>query len=216
MKKRVLMSLSGVILCAISVAVFKLAALGVDPYQTMMSGLDNWLPISFGTIHTIVCAVFLVFALLTDRKTIGIATFLNLFLLGYITQYTLDFLQALFPAPSMVLRCVCLVIGFTMLSFSTALLMTAQLGVSTYDAVAIVLADKWHLAPFKYCRIGTDVACIVLGISIFLLSGGAPKAVFEFLNIGTVGTAFFMGPLTDFFNVKIVQPMLRQEKSQAK
>jgi len=64
---------SGVVLCAIAVAVFKLAALGVDPYQTMMAGLDNWLPIPFGTIHTIVSVVFLVFALLTDRKTIGLA-----------------------------------------------------------------------------------------------------------------------------------------------
>ena len=33
MKKRILMSLSGVIICAISVGVFKLAAFGVDPFQ---------------------------------------------------------------------------------------------------------------------------------------------------------------------------------------
>ena len=133
---------------------------------------------------------------------------MNLFLLGYITQYTLDFLHMVFPAPSLLLRAVFLIIGFVMLCFSTALLMTARLGVSTYDAVAIVMADKWHVGPFKYCRIGTDVACIVLGISIFLLSGGAPKAILDFLNVGTIGTAFCMGPLTDFFNVKVVQPMM--------
>ena len=208
MKKRVIMCLSGVVLCAIAVAVFKLAALGVDPYQTMMAGLDNWLPIPFGTIHTIVSVVFLVFALLADRKTIGLATFLNLFFLGYITQYTLDFLHMVFPAPSLLLRAVFLIFGFVLLCFSTALLMTARLGVSTYDAVAIVMADKWHVGPFKYCRIGTDVACIVLGISIFLFSGGAPKAILDFLNVGTIGTAFCMGPLTDFFNVKVVQPMM--------
>ena len=69
MKKRVIMCLSGVVLCAIAVAVFKLAALGVDPYQTMMAGLDNWLPIPFGTIHIIVCALFLVFAFLRIEKT---------------------------------------------------------------------------------------------------------------------------------------------------
>ena len=210
MKKRVIMCLSGVVLCAIAVAVFKLAALGVDPFQTMMAGLDNWLPIPFGTIHTIVSVMFLVFALLTDRKTIGLATFLNLFLLGYITQYTLDFLHMVFPSPSLLLRAVFLIVGFVMLCFSTALLMTAKLGVSTYDAVAIVMADKWHVGPFKYCRIGTDVACIVLGISIFLLSGGTPKAILDFLNVGTIGTAFCMGPLTDFFNVKVVRPMMEK------
>ena len=32
------MSLFGVIICAISVGIFKIAALGVDPFQSLMSG----------------------------------------------------------------------------------------------------------------------------------------------------------------------------------
>ena len=38
--KRILMSLFGVIICAISVGIFKIAALGVDPFQSFMAGLD--------------------------------------------------------------------------------------------------------------------------------------------------------------------------------
>ena len=38
--RRILMSLFGVIICAISMGIFKIAALGVDPFQSFMAGLD--------------------------------------------------------------------------------------------------------------------------------------------------------------------------------
>ena len=48
-----------------------------------------------------------------------------------------------------------LLAGIIVICFGSALYMTADLGVSTYDAVAIVLSGKWKLAPFQYCRIAT-------------------------------------------------------------
>ncbi len=90
--RRVGMSLFGVIICAISVGIFKIAALGVDPFQAFMAGLDDMIPISFGTLYVITNAVLLLFALVFDRHYIGIATFINLFLLGYITQFTYEWL----------------------------------------------------------------------------------------------------------------------------
>ena len=73
------MSLVGVLICAVSVGVFKIAALGVDPFQSLMSGLDNMIPIEFGTLYVLVNLVLLVFSLIADRRNIGIATFINLF-----------------------------------------------------------------------------------------------------------------------------------------
>ena len=63
-KRRVFMSLFGVIICAISVGIFKIAALGVDPFQSLMSGLDKLIPISFGTLYVIVNLVLLSFSLI--------------------------------------------------------------------------------------------------------------------------------------------------------
>ena len=77
--KRILMSLGGVIVCAISVGIFKIAALGVDPFQSLMSGLDKLIPIPFGTLYVIVNVILLSFSLIADRHYIGIATFINLF-----------------------------------------------------------------------------------------------------------------------------------------
>lgn len=208
--RRIFMSLAGVLICAVSVGIFKIAAFGVDPFQSLMSGLDNWIPISFGTLYVLVNLALLVFSLLADRRNIGIATFINLFLLGYITQFTYEWLVFLMPDPSLAIRALCLIVGIVVICFGSSLYMTANLGVSTYDAVAIVLSRKWKWGQFQYVRICCDLVCVALGVGIFLLSGGTLAQVPAIAGIGTVITAFFMGPLIQWFNTHMAEPMLRK------
>lgn len=205
------MSLFGVIICAISVGIFKIAALGVDPFQSLMSGLDKLIPISFGTLYVIVNAILLLFSLIADRHYIGIATFINLFLLGYITQWTYEFLQTVIVNPSMIIRLLCLLVAIVIICFGSALYMTADLGVSTYDAVALILVNKWHIGQFKYIRIVTDVICVLLGAGLFLLGGGKIAKIPTIIGVGTIITAFFMGPLIEVFNQKVAIPMLNKK-----
>lgn len=207
-KKRTAMSLFGVIVCAISVGIFKIAALGVDPFQSFMAGLDALVPISFGTLYVIANAVLLLFALIFDRHYIGIATFINLFLLGYITQFTYETLQRLMPDPSMPVRILCLMTGVGIICFGSAFYMTADLGVSTYDAVALIICNTWKKGRFQYVRIITDIVCVILGAVLFILAGGKVGDIPTIVGIGTIITAFFMGPLIEFFNVHITRPML--------
>ncbi len=202
------MSLFGVIICAISVGIFKIAALGVDPFQSFMAGLDSIVPISFGTLYVITNAVMLLFALIFDRHYIGIATFINLFLLGYITQFTYEFLQKIIVNPNMGIRIACLVIGVVIICFGSAFYMTADLGVSTYDAVALIIVNTWKKGKFQYVRIITDIVCVILGVTLFMLAGGTIGNIPTIAGIGTIITAFFMGPLIEFFNVKIARPFL--------
>lgn len=208
--KRILMSLFGVLICAVSVGIFKIAALGVDPFQSLMSGLDALIPISFGTLYVIVNVILLSFSLIVDRHNIGIATFINLFLLGYITDFTYSWLQTIIIEPSLLVRAVCLTVGVVVICIGSALYMTADLGVSTYDAVAIVLSGKWKLGKFKYCRIATDLVCVISGCVIFLIAGGTWAQIPTIAGVGTIITAFFMGPLIEFFNAKIARPLLNR------
>ncbi len=209
-KRRIIMSLFGVMICAVSVGVFKLAALGVDPFQSLMAGLDALIPIKFGTLYVIVNAVLLVFSVIVDRHNIGIATFINLFLLGYITQFSYEILQKLFPAPSLLFRSICLLVGIVVICFGSSLYMTADLGVSTYDAVAIVLSGKWKLGKFKYVRICTDLVCVLTGCLLFLAAKNPVSKIPQIAGIGTIITAFFMGPLIEFFNDKFARPLLKK------
>ncbi len=210
--KRILMSVLGVIVGGISVGFFKLAAFGVDPFQSFMSGMEKLIPIDFGTLYVIVNACLLLFALVFDKHYINIATMVNLFLLGYVVDFSHNTLLTIFPEASMVVRIICFIFGFVVLCLASSLYMTADLGVSTYDAIALILTNKWKLGKFKYIRIATDLVCVILGAVLFILGKGAIKDIPAFIGVGTILTAFFMGPLIDFFNRKIAIPLLNKNK----
>lgn len=210
--RRVTMCAAGVMISAVCVGAFKLAAMGVDPFQSFMSGMDSFSPIPFGTLYVIVNAAMLLFALLFDRHYIGIATFINLFLLGYVVEFSYAALQAMFPDPGMITRIVSFIFGFVFLCLGSSLYITADMGVSTYDAVALIMSNTWKMGKFKYIRIATDFVCIALGIVLYLLSGGAVSGITAFVGLGTILTAFFMGPLIDLFNRTLAQPLLYGKK----
>jgi uncharacterized membrane protein YczE len=207
-KKRILMSVFGVVICGISVGFFKRATFGVDPFQSLMSGLEAVLPISFGTLYVLVNVCLLLFALVNDRHRIGIATVVNLFLVGYIADYSHQFLLWCIPQAGLPVRILLLLIAIIVMCLASAFYFTADLGVSTYDAVSLIIAYKWKVAPFRYCRIASDLVCVIVGVLLFWISGQPLSGLAEMVGIGTIITAFFMGPLIEFFNVHVAQPFL--------
>ena len=206
------MSVLGVVICGIAVGMFKFAALGVDPFQSLMSGLDSVIPIRFGTLYVIANALLLLFALIFDRTKIGIATLINLFLLGYIVEFSQDMCGHLLPEPSITLRFGVLLIAIVILCLSSALYFTADLGVSTYDAVSLVWSERQTKIPFAACRIICDLICVICGTVLLGASGGGFSGILANVNIGTIITAFFMGPLITFFNEHAAMPLLYGKK----
>lgn len=138
----------------------------------------------------------LVLDLFIARSYMGVATLVNLFLTGYIVDFTCIVLNRAFPEPTLPTRIVFLAIAVLVMCFSSSLYITSNLGVSVYDAIPIVIAKKSTL-PFRFMRIGCDLICVIIGA----LSGLMP-------GIGTLITAFFMGPLIEFFNHSFSEPFL--------
>ena len=208
--RRILMSALGVAICGISVGMFKYASLGVDPFQSLMSGLDAVIPIRFGTLYVIVNLVLLTFALVFDRRKIGLATLINLFLLGYIAEFSQGICQSLVPNLGLAGRFFLLLIAIVIMCLASAFYFTADLGVSTYDAVSLIWSEKQNRIPFQYCRIICDLICVGLGALLCHIGG---VRIFGEVNIGTVITAFFMGPLIALFNRKVARPFLNRGRA---
>ena len=148
--KRIIMSVFGVALCGVSVGMFKFAALGVDPFQSLMSGLD---------------------------------------------------------AP-LWLRIVFLLVAIVILCLSSSLYFTADLGVSTYDAVALIWSQRQSKIKFAFCRVICDFVCVAAGVALLFASGQDIEQILGSVGIGTIITAFFMGPLITFFNKNVAQKIL--------
>lgn len=206
--KRILMSAMGVAICGISVGLFKHASLGVDPFQSLMSGLDAVIPIHFGTLYVIANLLLLVFALVFDRHKIGLATMINLFLLGYIAEFSQTCLARLLPEPTLPLRLLTLAIAIVIMCLASAFYFTADLGVSTYDAVALIWSEKQKRIAFPICRVITDLFCVLCGTLLCLAAGFTFLQITGEVGIGTIITAFFMGPLIQFFNNHVARPFL--------
>ncbi len=203
--RRVGMTLFGVILAAISVGFFKKADFGVDPFQSFAMGLWGKIGfgLSYGTFYMLLNLVILAVDFMLDRHYIGLATFINMFLVGYIVDASTAVLNLTVPQPGMVLRVLFMIIGIVAMCFASAFYYTSDLGVSTYDAIPLFLAAR-KIGKFRYIRIISDMICVAVGFSCGVTIGA-----------GTVVTAFFMGPLIDVFNVHCAQPFLRKGSSES-
>ena len=202
LKRRILMTLAGMLIAGLSIGFFKRAFFGVDPFQCFCNGIHQVIPIGFGTLYMLINAVLLVIDFFLDRHYIGISTFINLFLVGYAAEFSENQLARLFGEPGMPLRITFLLIGIVVSCFAAALYYTADLGVSTYDAIPLHIADRkpqvfGKVVPFRVIRIVSDLICVAIGFVLGFMPG-----------IGTIITALFMGPLITFFRKTLTDPML--------
>ena len=207
-KTRILMSSLGVMIGGISVGMFRTAALGVDPFQSLMSGLNSMIPISFGTLYVIANVALLLFSLIVDRHKIGLATVINLTLLGYVAEYSQKLFTFLLPNLNLIASLLLLAVAVVVMCFGSALYFNADLGVSTYDAVSLVISEKQKKVSFRVCRILSDLICVLLGVLLCRLAHMSWSEIGAVVGIGTVITAFFMGPLISFFSG--ILPLKRQ------
>lgn len=198
-KKRVCMTTTGVILCAIAVGFFKCSQFGVDPFQCFAQGIWGRFfdgTVSFGIYYIVLSGVMLLVDLFVARSYMGVATLVNMFLTGYIVDFTCMVIRYFCPDASLPVRIAFLLFAVLVLCFASSLYMTSNLGVSVYDAIPIVLSQK-NKIPFRFVRIGCDLICVIIGVLTGLLPG-----------VGTLITAFFMGPLIELFNHKFSEPFL--------
>lgn len=199
--RRVLMTVFGVLIAGFSVGMLNFSNFGMDPFQVLVYGIWKHLHMDYGSFYLIVNLIMLIFIFFIDRHKIGLGTVINMFFLGYVAEFSSGLFESIFPSPSLLIRILILAVGIVVICFGLSLYFVGDMGVSTYGAVALILSEK-KVARFQYCRIGSDLLCAALG---YLL--GAT------VGIGTLVTAFFMGPVIELFRKKVTEP-LRYGKAQ--
>ena len=126
-KKRLIMCIIGVFLSGVAAGIFGFTAFGM---------------VSYGTFYVILNAILLAFMFFFNRRMIGLGTIINLFLLGYVVEYTGVLLQRAFPSPSVLLRVVLMIIALILASLAASLYFVADMGVSAYDWIALTVSDR--------------------------------------------------------------------------
>ena len=199
--KRIIMTFAGIFLTGISVSIFKASLFGTDPFSCFAIGIWNLSQIKFSISYTILNAVLILAVFILDKHYIGLGTILNLFFTGYVVEKGMQLFDFYLPQRTLSIRILLLIIAVVLMCFATSLYFTADMGVSPYDACALIITKKTKF-PFRACRIGTDLLVTTLGFFM-----GAT------VGIGTLVTAFGMGPLIEFFNRTCARPLLYGKSS---
>ncbi len=195
--KRILMAFFGVIVTGFCVGTFQKASLGTDPFTCFVTGIGNIFGSTYSTFYVIVTGTLLAGVFLVEKHYIGIATVINLFGTGISADFMRNLWDMLIPDPGMGARTALMLLGVLGSCFSASVYFTADMGVSAYDAVSLIAANKYKLMPFRVCRVLSDLICVTVGIVFHATVG-----------IGTVITALFMGPVIQWFNTHVSEPFL--------
>lgn len=188
--RRVIVMLLGVVLTGWGIATFRLAALGTDPYSGMNLALADFLGIPYPTLQILVNVGFFIIQLLWGRSLLGPGTIANAFGLAYVVSFFYAIYIKYLPAPEgLPLRLLILLIGLAICSLGLSMYQQADLGVAPYDALPLILTKRVRNTPFFLWRVLADAGCAL----VCFLTGGV-------LGIGTLATAFGLGPVIQLFD----------------
>lgn len=194
--RRIVMAFSGVILTGFCVGGLQKANLGADPFTCFVTGIANVFSSTYSVFYVIITGLLFVGVFWADKKYLGIATIFNLVLTGVAARFSYEVLSLWMPHLDMFFRLGLMLFSLIIMCFSASLYFTADLGVSAYDAVSLILAKNWSVISFRYWRIATDSICVLIGF-IFAVT----------LGIGTIITALFMGPIIQWFTQHVAEPL---------
>lgn len=192
--RRLIVLLCGSVLIGLGIAIFKTAVMGSDPHSAFMFAVAAKTGSTFSVCYYIACSIYIIAEILFARDLIHIGTACNWFLTGFFTDFFLSFLTRWFPdGTAFGVRLVILCVGFLIISLGVSMYQTADLGVGPYDALAIILDRKLPNVKYFWCRIFTDGLSALLAV----LFGGVSAGL---IGIGTLLSAFGLGPFISFFN----------------
>lgn len=187
----------GVLVIGLGSGLLKAIDVGVDPYTAANIGISNLIGWDLGSYQLLSNIVLFIPMLIWGREYIGIGSIVNMVFAGYAIQFFAGILTPLVPDdPAPVVTMVLFVVGILVFALGASLYMTAALGTSPYDALAPMIVD-YTGAKYRVVRTVQDVFFLLVAV----VFQGA-------IGVGTIVTAFFTGPLIEFFTQKVSTPLM--------
>lgn len=185
---RTLAALLGVAILALGATILRVGLLGLDPFTASNIGMGAKFGLSLGVYQLGVNLIMAWGIFIFGRKYIGLGTVINMVLAGFFIDLMTPLLESFHFSITLASQAVFLVIGIFLFSLGTSFYMSADLGSAPYDALAPVIVDHTNW-PYRVVRVIQDLAFVTLAF----FAGGP-------IGVGTVITAFFMGPLIGLWN----------------
>ncbi len=204
MSRRIAAIIGAHVAMGFSVVLMRFSLCGNDPFSCMNLGYASVSGLSYGACVIIFNLLLILPVLWLDRSYIRVGTLVNMFLLGIIADFWYAMLAplAVFSEPSLLLRGLLLLSGVLLTCLACSFYMSSRLGMGPYDAIGWILAARTNgRMSFRTVRVLIDICAVTIGFACGSIVG-----------LGTLVLACGTGPLIEFFNKKISQPLLYGRK----
>lgn len=209
---RYLVVMISMALNGLGVSLMRISCLGTDPFNSMNYSFSEFFHIPLGLVVIAVSCILLILSFFTMKSSLGFGTVANMLLLGTSADLWTRLITAAaghkFSYTGMEqlpFRLLLVCMGILCMIFFNSFYISADLGMSPYDALGFIVEKLSGKLPFQWARILIDSICV---ITAFLVAGknGNP---WELIGIGTIIMAFGTGPLLAWFKGHAAEPFVQ-------
>lgn len=178
------------------ISLVTLANLGTTAISSLPYVLSFVFPLSFGAFTALMNITFVLIQILLMKKEFPKEQYLQ-FIVGPILGLSIDLNMYLFSflqTPTYLMQVIMLLIGCTLLAFSTVLQLEANVVNNAGEGIVKVLALK-SKKKFGDVKLIVDVSIVVVAVAISFIGLGEIQGIRE----GTIVSALIVGPMVKFF-----------------
>ena len=198
--KYVIVMCIGNIILGLGIAIFKFSGLGNDPFSGMVMALSDRAGIEYAVFLIMINTIVFIVEFILGRKLIGLGTFVNALLLGYVVTFFYNLIVSAAGEPGQLLQRILIVcIGVIVTSFGVSMYQLPKQGVAPYDSMSLIMTERLKKIPYFWNRVVTDAFCALM----CCLAGGI-------VGLGTLVSAFGLGPFVQFFDTHFTSKLLEK------
>ena len=210
---RYLVVIISMALNGLGVSLMRISCLGTDPFNSMNYSFSEAFHVSLGLVVIAVSCILLLLSFFTMKSSLGFGTVANMLLLGTSADLWTSLITtaaghefSYTGMEQLPFRLLLACMGILCMIFFNSFYISADLGMSPYDALGFIVEKLSGKLPFQWARILIDSICV---ITAFLVAGknGNP---WELIGIGTIIMAVGTGPLLAWFKGHIAEPFVQR------
>jgi len=169
--KKVLITLISVLFMGISLSILNIIDYGMDSFTYMNLSISGKIGWSLGNWQMLLNILMFVPVIIWGRSQIGIGTVFNMVLVGY----TVDTCMWVWDRVNIdrffcntFINIIIMLLTVAIFIFAAAIYMSTNLGTAPFDALPMMLSEKFPDIPFKIIRTLWDLSAVTIG---FVFSG---------------------------------------------
>lgn len=202
---------ASMMLNGLGLSLMRISCMGTDPFSSMNYSFSEFFHVPLGAVVIFVSCMLLGLSFFAMRSSLGFGTAANMALLGTSADMWTSLITraagheiSFDGTEALAFRTILVCLGILCMIFFNSFYISADLGMSPYDALGFIIEKLSGGFPFKWARVVTDIVCVVIAYFV----AGRNGSQWELIGIGTVIMAFGTGPLLSFFKEHIAQPFV--------